>query len=652
MDESPRPDDLDDFPRLELLEKRLAVLEAELRALRHDLAVARGTRSPSGEAGPDREQEGPMPRAPESGSLPPQAMPRRAAGRGPQSVASPKPTRDLETWLGQNALLVVGVAAMILASAFLIKYAFDRGWISPSLRVLAGVIGGVAVSSYGELLHRKRMQHFGGALVGGGASITYLALWAGAGPYGLIPSEFGMLALLLVSGMVVASAVHAGTEYLAALACSGGLMAPIVLGVEGASPEVLVLYTGIVSGSAAAVALPRGWKTTVLIALAGYFLIPMALAGTANRGVLLLYDVLGGAAALLITRSRGWRGLEAAAFGLAWWSVALVASDVGGMAGWLVYLSLPILVAPSFLAYAQRSEPREAVGSLENAVRDPPTVYFVLSAVLWAAITLIARPGSPEAFYPLALLSAIALPYLALGLRRGLPVSHVVAFAVAAWAVWTQLDDLDVRRGWGILALASAVTTRSGTLRANRWIGGALAAAAAYDLLVVDYYRVIDAGSSAFVGGWALTLYFLIAVFVALAGPLWGEESTDAEAYSRLPLRGIVWSLGGLAVLAGGTELILLYFGRPGTSDPRLTADLTVSGYWLAYAGALLAFGFLRDRREVRIAGLAMTGLSILKVAFYDLTQLEALYRVASFFLLALIALGAAYAYHRRRDLA
>jgi uncharacterized membrane protein len=92
--------------------------------------------------------------------------------------------------------------------------------------------------------------------------------------------------------------------------------------------------------------------------------------------------------------------------------------------------------------------------------------------------------------------------------------------------------------------------------------------------------------------------------------------------------------------------LILLYINRLGAEE--LVGNLTVNGFWLAYAGALLAFGFLKDLRAVRIAGLAITGLSIIKVALYDLTQLEALYRVASFFLLALMALGAAYAYHRR----
>jgi uncharacterized membrane protein len=50
----------------------------------------------------------------------------------------------------------------------------------------------------------------------------------------------------------------------------------------------------------------------------------------------------------------------------------------------------------------------------------------------------------------------------------------------------------------------------------------------------------------------------------------------------------------------------------------------------------------------VRITGLIVATLAIAKVALYDLANLEALYRVASFALLAAIALLGANAYHRR----
>jgi uncharacterized membrane protein len=50
----------------------------------------------------------------------------------------------------------------------------------------------------------------------------------------------------------------------------------------------------------------------------------------------------------------------------------------------------------------------------------------------------------------------------------------------------------------------------------------------------------------------------------------------------------------------------------------------------------------------VRSAGLSVAVLAGLKIVLVDLANLQALYRVGSFFALALIALAVAYAYNRR----
>ena len=73
-----------------------------------------------------------------------------------------------------------------------------------------------------------------------------------------------------------------------------------------------------------------------------------------------------------------------------------------------------------------------------------------------------------------------------------------------------------------------------------------------------------------------------------------------------------------------------------------------LSVFWLVYAAALVRIGFQRDRKDVRSAGLAVAAGAGLKIVLYDLANLEALYRIASFFALALIALAVAYAYNRR----
>ena len=61
-----------------------------------------------------------------------------------------------------------------------------------------------------------------------------------------------------------------------------------------------------------------------------------------------------------------------------------------------------------------------------------------------------------------------------------------------------------------------------------------------------------------------------------------------------------------------------------------------------------MRLGFQRERKDVRSAGLAVAAGAGLKIVLYDLSNLEALYRIASFFALALIALAVAYAYNKK----
>jgi uncharacterized membrane protein len=132
---------------------------------------------------------------------------------------------------------------------------------------------------------------------------------------------------------------------------------------------------------------------------------------------------------------------------------------------------------------------------------------------------------------------------------------------------------------------------------------------------------------------WALALYFYVAA-TALCARWWGIAAQTAP----------LWVLIGAAVFAGGSIEFRRFFAQ----SSRLAGDLALSVWWLVYAGALVSLGFRLDRKEVRSAGLAVAAGAGLKIVLYDLANLEALYRVASFFALALIALTVAYAYNRR----
>jgi len=58
--------------------------------------------------------------------------------------------------------------------------------------------------------------------------------------------------------------------------------------------------------------------------------------------------------------------------------------------------------------------------------------------------------------------------------------------------------------------------------------------------------------------------------------------------------------------------------------------------------------GFPARAQERALGGLAVAAGAGLKIVLYDLSNLDALYRIASFFALALIALAVRIAYNRK----
>ena len=611
---------MDDHERIDRLEWNLARLESEVRILKQA-------------AGPAKT---PDPTVPVRAPAPAPAAPTR-----PSPVTSSRASagKDLEAWFGENALLVVGVLALVATVGFALRYAFEQGWISPALRVLTGLVIGLIVAGYGERVQRQGLNRFGAAAVGAGAAITYLAVWAAAGPYAFVSAGVGIAALAVLSGLVLASAWRSDEPYLAAIAATGAYLAPFMLGDAAASADLLLGYTALVSVAAATVAVLRSWRLTFGIIVVGFFLAAAPAIGEADWAWLALYLAAGGGAAVKVARTLGWPVHEIGAWGTAWLGLLLGAVSVNGSGGWAYVVVPALLVSPGwFEAYAGQ---RSGLGYRRG--------LLAASALLWTVVARIALPA-PADGDPLIVVGIIALLYVAPAIVRRIPDLLAVGFGVLALGVLAQWTTTDVTLGWAALVVVAGFATRRAPLSAIRWTAVALGAMAAWRLFAVDLPSRLDS-DLAFVGSWALALYGVIAALVLLVGRQWSEVDRKHTVFEGIDLRVVTWIMAGVLVLVGGTTEIHLAFAQGAIRGPDvavLTGELTVSAFWLLYAGALLAYGFRTDRRAVRIAGLVAAALAIGKVVFYDLAKLEALYRVASFALLAVIALLGAYAYHRR----
>jgi hypothetical protein len=77
--------------------------------------------------------------------------------------------------------------------------------------------------------------------------------------------------------------------------------------------------------------------------------------------------------------------------------------------------------------------------------------------------------------------------------------------------------------------------------------------------------------------------------------------------------------------------------------------QLSLSGVWLLFSIAVMAFGIWRRTRVLRLMAMVLFGATILKIFTYDLSFLDTLYRIFSFVALGLILLAVSYLYQRYR---
>lgn len=611
---------MDESDRIDALEARLARVESELRNLIDAIDVARAEGRDLAASPPASDPlPTPLPAAPPRGS---------AADRPPRA------RRDLEAWFGENALLVVGVLALVAAAGFALKHAIEQGWISPALRVLAGLAAGLGLATYGEVAVRRGLERFGAAAIGAGAALAYLATWAAAGPYAFVSPGVGLAALAVLSGLVLASAWRSDEPYLGAMAAAGAYLAPFVLGDVSTSADLLLAYSALVTVAIAPIAGLNGWRATVTIALVGFFWSAAAALGSASPAWLVVYLAAGGGAAVALARSAKWRAHELGAWTAGWLGLLIAAAEAGGPGSWSFVVAPALLVVPGWLS-ARLARP--ATGADRALFRH---WMLVSAALLW---TIVALSGAPPAAdeWPLAVAVVIAFPYLLPALRRELPLLLVAGMGVLALGSLHQWSATDVTLGWCALIAATALLTRRAPLSGARWVGVVLGFTAMWRLLSFDLYARPEA-DPAFIGTWPLVLYTLLAALVLLAIDGWDEQDGYRAGGIVINLRVVTWLLAGVLLLWGGTVEI----NRLDISS--LAAGLGVSAFWLLYAGGLLAFGFRVNSKAVRVTGLVVAALAISKVAFYDLAYLDALYRVGSFALLALIALVGARAYHGR----
>jgi uncharacterized membrane protein len=166
---------------------------------------------------------------------------------------------DLEKFIGENLINKIGIAILVLAIAFFVKYAIDNNWVGPVGRVGIGVLcGGILIG----IAHRMRNSYraFSSVLVGGGLAVLYFTITLAYHQFHLFNQTTSFIILIVITCFAVALSLLYDKQELAVIALIGGLASPFMVSSGQANYNSLFIYLVILNAGLLVIAYNKTWR--------------------------------------------------------------------------------------------------------------------------------------------------------------------------------------------------------------------------------------------------------------------------------------------------------------------------------------------------------------------------------------------------------
>jgi uncharacterized membrane protein len=650
------------------------------------------------------ELEGKPAAAPVPPSQPPPPPPRPTPAAEPARPAAPPPSRpprpsvDLEELLGGRLLGWLGGIAVLVGVVFFLAMAAQRGWIDETTRIVLAYFGSTALLAAGVYLY-ERQGHTQAALAAVAAAIAslYASTTAATIHYDLVEPAVGLGIAGLVGAAATAIAVRWNSPVVAGIGIVGAVLAPVFT--DAGTTMFALAFMAIALVAAVGVLLWRRWNwlaaavfltsvpqlvawmddsydddLALTLVVLGLFWVLYVIAAIGyelrvpterlrlSSASLLLADAI-------LVAGLGWLVLEDSGHGDAGtiWVIGTAVVHVaigaatlrGRISREVALLALAIGIGLSAIgaALALDGPALVAAWSVESVLlawlarRTGEQRGYLLSLGFLAAAgahTLLfnARPDKlfeePEATAIVAVLLVTVAALITSRLFAGAwesaqAITQAVAVAGLAYLPPIALEGVLVVAAWVALAIVL-------TLLRDR-LGGLGDAAPIYLGLAAAHTLAVEAPPAGLREGVDDLLAAALAIALTAAGAAALLRLRDWRPQERQALE-LLFAVAAIYLPS------IAIVDATATEGAGQTPQVLLSSFWGLLGLAALIYGLVRDDKRIRIGGLALLGLALIKVALYDLSTLEEIYRVLSFIALGLLLLAGAFAYQRMRTTA
>ena len=546
-------------------------------------------------------------------------------------------------WLGR-----IGILALVFGISFFLKFAFENNWIGETGRIIIGIAAGIGLIGLGEF-SRKKYLNYAQILTGGGIAVLYLSIYASFNFYHLIGQAPAFLAMIAVTGAAGFLAIHYEKIGLAGIGILGGFLTPFLLNSVTDSQPWLFIYIILLNLGILGISFFRNWQKLNLLGLFGTIAIFISWYGRFYSGDQFLLTQIFLTASFIIY----------AVASISYNILAKNKADENDIM--LIILNAAFYFGANYFLLSR--EHSEFLG-----------FFAVLMALAYFILACASNRFNPDdkrlaLFLPLISIFFITIAAPIQFDGKLVTISWIIEAAVLIWLGFS-LNDYRIRKfAWIVFALGAIRlvffdTGISGSLenytiifneRFFTFVIGIVSAFAIYYCYSV-YKKSVERDETHAKPAILITANFLFLLILSLEAitffdkkienvklPMqpdcqvkvyekgkWGKYTTNFYCEQRYE----EFEKERVEILAERKKI-------------KSASNTSLSLLWGIYAIALLGFGILRKNRILRLMGIGLFGIVILKLFFYDLWSLGTLYRIISSISLGIILLAASFAYHK-----
>ena len=595
--------------KISQIEARTARIEATLGARSIFPSAATSTQEARPEP-PQASTPPPEPEAkPEPGPPPPPPeTPRETQPPPPAATRAPGFSADqIESIIGRRWVGWIAISLILFATAFFMKYAFDNRWIGEVGRVAIGITFGIAFSVAGFRYHKRGWRIFSQILTAGGIILLYLSTYAAFGYYHLIGQTTAFVFLLILIAETAGLALIYNAPAIAIMALIGGFLTPLLL--DSGRDQYRSFFAYLVALDIGALALLKHWRGLSSVAYFGTQLLFWIWYNDnyhhQKRTAVLVFQT----AVFLI-------------FLLGHLGRALIRRDQATNEDVLLLVVNPFVFF--FTAYSL----------LNQTHHDWMGAFAIIMALLYASAAKVLLQRLDTSRREVLLFIAIALTFVTIAI----PIQLESNWITIAWAVE------------GLAILWAALEIRSVRLRVHAF---ALFALAFFKLLTWDTpygHRppFIPIFNKYFLSSAVVIACFLGAIYLFEKARKRKLIESEAPRYAiGLAVAIAFWIVISVETYTFFTARALVEREADARDHQLWLGQMALSVVWAIYAAALAAVGFIRRIGPIRWVSLVLFALTVIKAMVIDIAELQQLYRIIVFFVLGVLLLLVAWAYHK-----